>query len=112
MLMSRLLTNTKNIFVCFVIAFLLSNCARDLSDNVYTSDTTLGLTLKGKIVSVRNVVIKESDRLSDNATGATAGALAGGRRADHGRQDGALRGARLAGVTVRGADGSVMGRSL
>ena len=58
--------------VAFV--FLLSGCARDLSSSVYTSDSTLSLTMEGKVLSVRDITIKGSDKLSDN----TGGMLAGG----------------------------------
>jgi len=58
----------------FIVVTLLTGCARDLSSNVYTSDSTLSLTLTGEILSVRSIIIKESDKLSDN----TGGALAGG----------------------------------
>jgi outer membrane lipoprotein SlyB len=69
---------SKKIFCSLIILFILSNCARDLSDRVYTSDSTLNLTLKGRVVSVRPIVIKESDRLSDNGGGMLAGGAMGG----------------------------------
>lgn len=64
------------IFVCLVL--ILSACARDLSSNVYTSDSTLSLTMEGKILSVRPITIKDSDRLGDNAVGGLAGGALGG----------------------------------
>ncbi|WP_341789405.1 hypothetical protein [Rickettsia endosymbiont of Polydrusus tereticollis] len=57
---------------------LLTGCARDLSSNVYTSDSTLNLTLEGEVISIRPVIIKESDRLSDNSGGMLAGGVMGG----------------------------------
>lgn len=65
--------------VCVVAMMaLLSGCARDLSTNVYTSDSTLNLTLEGKVVAARPVVVKNTDKLTDNTTGMAGGALAGG----------------------------------
>ena len=61
-----------------MIAVVLSSCARDLSNSVYTSDDTMSLVIQGKIVSTRPVTIKESDKLSGNQGGLLAGGLAGG----------------------------------
>jgi outer membrane lipoprotein SlyB len=63
----------KTIFSALCVLGLLGGCARDLSSDVYTSDSTLSLTLEGKIVSVRNITIKDDDK-----AGLGAGALAGG----------------------------------
>ena len=67
-------------YICTILlsGFFVMSCARDLSSNVYTSDSTMNLTLEGKVLSVRQVVIKEGDKLSDNKTGALAGAALGG----------------------------------
>lgn len=56
----------------------LSACARDLSSNSYTSDSTLSLTLEGKIVSARPIMIKNSDQLSRNSAGIISGGALGG----------------------------------
>jgi len=66
----------KKIASIFLITniFLLSGCARDLSNDVYTSDATMSLTMQGKILSVRPVTIKDQDKMGDN----TGGMLAGG----------------------------------
>ncbi|HJD55060.1 MAG TPA: hypothetical protein LFW21_00005 [Rickettsia endosymbiont of Pyrocoelia pectoralis] len=64
--------------VFIILATFISGCARDLSTNVYTSDSTLNLTLQGEVVSARPVKVKESDSLSDNAGGMAAGGIAGG----------------------------------
>ena len=91
----------KKTFCSFIILLLLSNCARDLSDALYTSDSTLSLTLKGKVMAVRPVVIKENDRLSDNAGGMLAGGAMG---AGAGNGKGA---AIVGGMLVGGALGAV-----
>ena len=57
---------------------LVVGCARNLSNNSYTSDSTLSLTLEGQIVSVRPIVISDSDQLSRNSTGIISGAALGG----------------------------------
>jgi outer membrane lipoprotein SlyB len=66
----------RQILSLFVI-MTLSSCARDLSMNTYSSDSVLSLTLEGKVISVREVTIKNSDKLGDNTKGALGGAAAG-----------------------------------
>ncbi|MFQ3307073.1 MAG: outer membrane lipoprotein SlyB [Candidatus Midichloriaceae bacterium] len=65
----------KVLSVCLM--FSLIGCSRDLSDNMYLSDQTLSFTLEGKIVSTRQVVVKENDKFADNKTGMAVGALGG-----------------------------------
>lgn len=67
-----------NIILLIMLGFFAQGCATDLNDDVYSSDSTLSLTLKGQIVSVRSVTIKENTKKSDNKTGAVAGGLTGG----------------------------------
>lgn len=67
---------------------LVSGCARNLASNTYTSDSTLSLTLEGKIVSARPIIINDSDQLSRNSTGIISGGALGG----------------VAGSGVRGSD--------
>lgn len=74
---------TKLVSIITAIA-LLSGCARDLSSNVYTSDSTLNLTLEGKVLSARPVIVKNSDKLGDNTTGMLAGGATGGLLANAG----------------------------
>lgn len=63
----------------FVIAsFLITGCAREMSSEVYTSSSTSGKVLEGKIVSARPVTIKDSDKLQDNTAGMLGGGLLGG----------------------------------
>ncbi len=70
--------HTKLLASFAAIAITLSSCARDLSSDLYTSDSTLSLTLEGTIVSSRAVKINNSDKLGDNATGTLAGGALGG----------------------------------
>ena len=61
----------------FVALIMLSGCARDLSSDMYTSDSTLNIVINGKILSTRNIKIKENEKLGNNSTGASVGALSG-----------------------------------
>lgn len=61
-----------------LIAFGLSGCGRDLSTDMYTSDSTLNIAVQGKILSSRLIKIKENEKLGDNSTGAAIGAIGGG----------------------------------
>ncbi len=56
---------------------LLAGCARDLSSSSYTSDSTLSLTLEGKVVSARPITITDSDQLSRNSLGIISGGALG-----------------------------------
>ena len=60
-----------------LLAVFVTSCARDLSSSTYTSDSTLSLTLEGKVISVRAVTIKESEKLGDNTGGMLAGGIGG-----------------------------------
>jgi outer membrane lipoprotein SlyB len=61
-----------------LLTSIVSGCARDLSSNVYSSGSTLSLTLDGKVVAVRQVTVKENDKLGNNSGGMLAGGVAGG----------------------------------
>ena len=61
-----------------LLVSVVSGCARDLSSNVYSSGSTLSLTLDGKVVAVRQVTVKENDKLGNNSGGMLAGGVAGG----------------------------------
>lgn len=65
-------------FLIIITSLIVSSCARDLGSANYTSDSTLNVALKGKVLSKRAVNISEKDKLSDNQTGMLAGALGGG----------------------------------
>lgn len=69
---------TNSIAFLAIAALTLVACARDLSSNVYTADSTLSLTMEGKIVSARPIIIKNSDRLGANSSGILGGAAIGG----------------------------------
>ncbi len=57
---------------------MLSGCARDpLSSSVYTPDSTMNLTMEGVIVSTRQVIIKNNEKMQDNIGGMLAGGAMG-----------------------------------
>ena len=66
------------IITIFSLVSLLTGCARDLSSSTYSSSSTLSLTLEGKVLSVRQVTIKENDKMGDNTGGMLAGGVLGG----------------------------------
>lgn len=68
------------IFYCFIIACLLCGCARDISDESYTSGSVGGVsnTFTGIVIKVRKVKVKEADKFTGNQAGMALGAVAGG----------------------------------
>ena len=98
---------TKTIIVAALIGaslLTLGGCARDLSSDVYTSDSTLSLTMEGKIISVRPITIKNEDKLQNNTTGALAGgalgAAAGSTAGEGSGKTVAIVGGAIAGAVV------------
>lgn len=67
-----------NFLLIVTIIPTLAGCGRDLSANTYTSDATLNVVLKGKVIAKRDVKVKENEKLGDNTTGAIAGGAVGG----------------------------------
>lgn len=57
--------------------FVLTGCAREMSSNVYTSSSTSGKVLEGRVLSARPVTIKEADKLQDNTMGMLGGGILG-----------------------------------
>jgi outer membrane lipoprotein SlyB len=93
--------NLKISALLLVAAFSLTGCARDLSSETYTSDSTLNIVLEGVVVSTREIKIKESDRLGDNTAGAAIGGVTGGAIAhSSGGGTGAIVGSAVAGGVV------------
>lgn len=67
-------TSILRISSIITLIAILSGCGRDLSSNMYTSDSTLSFTMEGVIVAIRPIIIKDADNVADN----TGGMLAGG----------------------------------
>lgn len=61
-----------------ISALVLTGCNRNMGSNTYTSSSAAGVVLEGTVVSVRQVTIKDSDKLQDNALGGVAGGAVGG----------------------------------
>lgn len=94
--------------IFIILATFISGCARDLSSNVYSSDSTLSLTLEGEVVSVRPIKVKESERLSDNAGGMAAGGIAGGVLGSTVGQGGGTTAAIVGGVIAGAVVGTIL----
>ncbi len=60
-----------------VCTFVLSGCARNMSSDYYTSDSTLSLTLEGTIKHVRPITIADAEKLGENTLGGLAGGALG-----------------------------------
>lgn len=100
----------SKIFILILTSVILSGCARDLSDSVYTSADTFNIVLEGQLLSQRKITIKESDRLADNSSGAAMGAVGGGVGAYS--MSGNNAGAGLAGAAIGGVIGATMQQAL
>lgn len=95
----------SKIILLIIVLSVLSGCATNLSGDVYTSGSTMSLTLEGSVISARPVTIKDSQKMTDNTTGMVAGGLlgaVGGAAAGNGRGlatvGGGLAGAALGAV--------------
>ncbi|MCE3233063.1 MAG: pcp [Rickettsiaceae bacterium] len=105
----------KKIIAVTLSILTLAACARDLSSDVYTSDSTLSLTLQGKIISARPITIKNSDQLSDNTGGMLAGgalgAVAGSNMGGGNGQAAAVVGGALVGAAAGAVAQGSLGKS-
>lgn len=71
-------SSIKSYLLLIILLNFLTGCGRDLSSSTYTSYSTLNIALKGRLISKRNINLSETDKLGNNSTGASAGALLGG----------------------------------
>lgn len=95
----------KVILPVLVAVLFVSACARDLSSNVYSSSSTLSLTLEGQIVAVRPIKIKEDS----TGTGVLAGgALLGAGGSAVGGGDSAIAAAVIGGALIGGVLGNLI----
>ncbi len=82
----------KKILVLILVPLLLvTGCSRNIASNRYTTSSDYSLTLQGKVISVRDVIVSDQKSAAENDTGLIAGGLAGG----------------LAGSTIGGGNGSI-----
>ena len=70
----------RNFLIHACCAWLLVGCARDINSGLYTSDSVdrTGTVYEGSVVSMREVTIKEGEKLSDNTAGMLIGGILGG----------------------------------
>ena len=97
------------IFLFLLLVTSLNGCGRDLSANTYTSDSTLNITLQGKLIAKRDIKIKEDEKLGDNTVGGIAGAVGGGALAHHNSDNAAVV---VGGAIVGGLTGAVLQSAL
>ncbi|MEQ9116011.1 MAG: glycine zipper 2TM domain-containing protein [Rickettsiales bacterium] len=107
-MLTNLYAIMKKLSVILFAVLFLTSCARDLDSDVYTADSTLSLTMEGKIINVRVVTIKNSDRLGNNSTGTLGGAALGGLAGSGmGKGKGAYAGA-IGGAIAGGVAGAAI----
>lgn len=68
----------QNLILVTAMLALVTGCGRRLGGDVVTSNATVGKVVYGTVVSARQVTVKDSERLQDNAIGGLGGGLAGG----------------------------------
>jgi outer membrane lipoprotein SlyB len=68
----------KKLALIGVALLALGGCARNLSQDVYTSNNTVGKVLTGTLVSARPVTVKDQDDTSSGGAGTLAGGALGG----------------------------------
>ena len=102
----------KPIFIflfLLLVTSVLNGCGRDLSANTYTSDSTLNITLQGKLLAKRDIKIKEDEKLGDNTIGGVAGAVGGGAVAHNNSSNSAVV---VGGAIVGGLTGALLQSAL
>ncbi len=99
------------IAISLFLTFGLASCAPDRNNSVYTADSTLGLMVKGKVINVRLVTIKNKDRLDNNGTGMLAGGVMGGAIGNSAGSGVATVAGAIAGAAIGAAAESSLGTS-
>lgn len=72
------MTSTQRGLLMVALLLSLTACGRRLGGDVVTSQATVGKVVYGTVVSARQVTVKDTERLQDNAIGGLGGGLAGG----------------------------------
>ncbi len=69
-----------NIIMLSTLCVLISGCAKDLSSDSYSSSQAgeIAATYRGKVLSVRKIMVENGDSLGSNIVGAGLGAVGGG----------------------------------
>jgi outer membrane lipoprotein SlyB len=68
----------QNLVLFTAILAIATGCGRRLGGDTVTSNATVGKVVYGTVISTRQVTVKDSERLQDNAIGGLAGGVAGG----------------------------------
>ena len=70
----------RNFLIHACCSLLIVGCARDIDSVVYTSDSIdrTGSVYEGTVVSMREVIVKEGEKLTDNTAGMLIGGILGG----------------------------------
>lgn len=69
---------SRSLVLVSAAALMLSACGRNMSGDVYSSDTSVGKVIYGTVVSARQITIKDKESNKDLGIGAIAGGAAGG----------------------------------
>lgn len=103
----------SKIITSIFILSILTSCATNMSGDVYTSSSSLSLTMEGQVISARPVTIKESNKISDNTGGMVAGGLLGAVGGSQAGKGNALAtvGGGLAGAALGAVIGDKLGTS-
>ena len=67
------------LFLIMPVVMMLAACAADIGANQYDSSSVGSVTkaLKGTVISVRSITVRDSDRSAGTAVGAIAGGIGG-----------------------------------
>lgn len=94
----------KRIIALTLSALMLASCAKEMGATTYKSGNAVGKVLRGTIVNVQAITIRDNDSASQNGIGTLGGAAAGGAAASTiGQGDGktvAMVGGAIAGAIV------------
>ena len=69
----------RTLTLAAALSLSLSSCAKNLNNNAYTENSTVGIVYEGTVLSARQVIINANDKLGDKpGLGTLAGGLGGG----------------------------------
>lgn len=69
---------SRSLVLVSAAALMLSACGRNMSGDVYSSDSSVGKVIYGTVVSARQITIKDKESNKELGIGSVAGGLAGG----------------------------------
>lgn len=97
--------------LCLLLLLVATSCTRRISPNTYSAASVgeASQTFRGTVIGLRQVEVKEAERLQDNSLGMGVGALAGGAL---GSQVGSGHSAGVVGAVVGALAGGTAGTYL